>query len=148
VKTVVLNCRERPESGLLAWLRCRFAGRRSKSLARRELLDLNDHLLRDIGLTREQVERDQWFVDAEGGIHGIAPSPGPARTMLFHMGWTVVIAAVCIVFFVLTESDFMARATGKLAAACTGVKSELTLNGIAPKQLQYCSVSTKGLPLH
>lgn len=125
-----------------------IAGGRRRARTRRELLGLDAYLLRDIGLTHEQVLYGTWPVD-EG------PPPSRKRVLLdpngaaFRILVTVLIVAVSMMFLVLKEGLQGSRRVAEAApTACTGVSAVLTANGFAPKDRQYCAVPGKGLPSH
>ena len=122
----------------------RIVGGRRRARTRRELLGLDAYLLRDIGLTHEQVLYGTWPVD-EG------PVPTRRRLALdpngtaFRILVTVLIVAVSMIFLVVKGSlDEPHNVMAAAPVACTGVSAVLTPNGFAPKDLQYCAVSGKG----
>ncbi len=127
----------------LGWI----AGGRRRARTRRELLGLDAYLLRDIGLTHEQVLYGTWPVD-EG------PAPSRKRVLdpngaAFRILVTVLIVAVSMMFLAFKEGMQGSRRVAEAApTACTGVSAVLTANGFAPKDLQYCTVPGKGLPSH
>jgi hypothetical protein len=139
------ECRIAAGTGLvgrsLAWI----AGGRLRARTRRELLGLDEYLLRDIGLTHDQVLYGDWQVDGhtEGASSRRAlQSDGKAFRILV----TVLIAAASILVLALKQGfDGAHQAALAPAAACTGVGGVLTASGIAPKDLQYCAVPGKGL---
>ena len=126
----------------------RLVGGRRRARTRRELLGLDAYLLRDIGLTHDQVLYGTWPVD-EG------PPPTRRRIALdpngtaFRILVTVLIVAVSMILLVLKGSmDGPHHVQVAAPAACTGVSAVLTPNGFAPKDLQYCAVSAKGPASH
>ena len=126
----------------LAWI----AGGRLRARTRRELLGLDEYLLRDIGLTHDQVLYGDWQVD------GQTERASPKRALqsdgaAFRILVTVLIAAASILLLALKQGfDGPRHAALAPPTACTGVDAVLTANGFAPKDLQYCAVPGKGLP--
>jgi hypothetical protein len=115
-----------------------------RARTRRELLGLDDYLLRDIGLTHDQVLYGDWQVDGE--TESAFPRRAPQSDgTAFRILVTVLIAAASILVLALKQGiDGTHRAALAPPTACTGVDTVLTANGFAPKDLQYCAVPGKG----
>jgi uncharacterized protein YjiS (DUF1127 family) len=126
----------------LAW----FAAARLRARTRRELLGLDEHLLRDIGLTHDQVLYGVWQEDAQAGR--VPPKNAQqSNGAAFRILVTVLIAAVSILLLALKQGfDGAHHAALAPPTACTGVDTVLTADGFAPMDLKYCSVPGKGLP--
>ena len=121
----------------------RIVGGRRRARTRRELLSLDAHLLRDIGLTHEQVLYGTWPVDEAPALARRRMTLDPNGTA-FRILVTVLIVTVSMIFLVLKGSmDGPRHVQVAAPAACTGVSAVLTPNGFAPKDLQYCAVSGK-----
>jgi uncharacterized protein YjiS (DUF1127 family) len=140
------ECRTTAGAGLagrsLAWI----AAGRLRARARRELLGLDEYLLRDIGLTHDQVLYGDWQEDA----HSDRVPPKRALQSdgtAFRILVTVLIAAASILLLALKQGlDGAHHAALAPPTACTGVDAVLTANGLAPKDQQYCAVPGKNLP--
>ena len=140
------ECPTSDRSGLagrsLAWI----ASGRLRARARRELLGLDEYLLRDMGLTHDQVLYGAWQADDE------ADSASPRRALqsdgtAFRILVTVLIAAASILVMALKQGlDGTHQMALAPPTACTGVSAVLTANGFAPKDLQYCAIPGKSVP--